>query len=157
MILLLAIISFFFLRFVMIIHATNKKDEKPLLQVESPTVVKPKYENKYIIHDGLKDVTTAHNDYKRRIVIEYTPIGNVLMKFNPARESFEYYSDKGIPYAYLQTVARKFVITFQCPSLYSFKKTNRYTHMGKFANCQVLNTIIVRSKTSYKQFKTRCT
>jgi len=51
-------------------------------------------------------------------VMETTPIGNVLLTYNPKRLSFSYYSDSTIPYRYLEVVARKFVKTFHCRPLF---------------------------------------
>ena len=51
-------------------------------------------------------------------VIETTPLGNVSMRYNSARESFEYYSDHNIPYRFLEPIGRKYVITFQCKELF---------------------------------------
>lgn len=52
------------------------------------------------------------------IILEKTPIGNVIMFYNNNKESFEYYSDATIPYRYLETIARKYVITFKCKKIY---------------------------------------
>jgi hypothetical protein len=51
-------------------------------------------------------------------VIEKTPLGNVLMKYNNDRTTFEYYSDNTIPYRYLETVARKYVKMFNCRPIF---------------------------------------
>ena len=51
-------------------------------------------------------------------IMETTPIGNVLMNYDKKTESFKYYSDYNVPYRYLETIARKFVITFHCKPLY---------------------------------------
>ena len=51
-------------------------------------------------------------------VVETTPLGNVSMRYNSARESFEYYSDHNIPYRYLEPIGRKYVITFHCKELF---------------------------------------
>jgi hypothetical protein len=51
-------------------------------------------------------------------VMEYTPLGNVLMKYNKERTTFTYYSDSTIPYRYLEVVARKFVKTFHCRPIF---------------------------------------
>ena len=45
-------------------------------------------------------------------IMESTPLGNVLMKYDKNKESFKYYSDNSIPYRYLEVVARKFVKQF---------------------------------------------
>jgi len=51
-------------------------------------------------------------------VLENTPLGNVLMRYNVNTEVFEFYSDNTIPYRYLETVARKYVLTNNCIPLY---------------------------------------
>jgi len=56
--------------------------------------------------------------HKNNYVLEYTPLGNVYMRYNPDDETFEYFSDSTLPYRYLETVARKYVITFYCKPIY---------------------------------------
>ena len=55
---------------------------------------------------------------KNSFIMEKTPLGNVIMYYNVNRESFEYFSDSTIPYRFLEVVARKYVITFQCRFIY---------------------------------------
>jgi hypothetical protein len=52
------------------------------------------------------------------ILIEKTPLGNVIMFYNNKRGAFEYFSDNTIPYRYLETVGRKYVKTFNCRRIY---------------------------------------
>jgi hypothetical protein len=65
----------------------------------------------YIIDEQLKK-------FKKNYVIEHTPLGNVLMFYNHDKLAFEYYSDSTIPYRYLETVARKYVLTYNYRPLY---------------------------------------
>ena len=65
----------------------------------------------YIIDEQLKK-------FKTNYVIEHTPLGNVLMFYNHDKLAFEYYSDLTIPYRYLETVARKYVVTYNYRPLY---------------------------------------
>ena len=59
---------------------------------------------------------------------ETTPNGDVIMYYDDNLESFVYYcDDKNIPYKYLETVARKFVIDNDCISLY----VNMYEEIKK--------------------------
>jgi hypothetical protein len=51
-------------------------------------------------------------------IIEMTPIGNVIMQYDMDKEAFVYYSDNMIPFRYLETVARKYVCTYNCKELY---------------------------------------
>jgi hypothetical protein len=65
-----------------------------------------------------KIIEERTNKLKGCFVMEYTPLGNVLMSYNKVRESFSYYSDNTIPYRYLEVVARKFVKTFHCRPIF---------------------------------------
>jgi hypothetical protein len=51
-------------------------------------------------------------------ILEYTPLGNVYMRYNNFKKSFEYFSNNTIPYRYLEAVGRKYVMTFRCKSLF---------------------------------------
>ena len=51
-------------------------------------------------------------------VLEFTPQGNVYMRYNSSKKSFEYYSNNTIPYRYLEPVGRKYVITYFCKPLF---------------------------------------
>ena len=57
-------------------------------------------------------------NFKNSFLMEKTPLGNVALYYNQDRECFEYYSDHTIPYRYLETIGRKYVITFDCIDLY---------------------------------------
>jgi hypothetical protein len=58
------------------------------------------------------------NGLKNNIIMEKTPLGNVVMFYNNNRSSFEYYSDNTIPYRYLEVAGRKYVITYKCKQIY---------------------------------------
>jgi hypothetical protein len=51
-------------------------------------------------------------------IIEYSPLGNVVMRYNELKGSFEYFSNNTIPYRYLEAIGRKYVITFKCKPLF---------------------------------------
>jgi len=56
--------------------------------------------------------------FKKRFIIEATPLGNVLLFYNHDKLAFDYYSDSTIPYRFLETVARKYVLTYNYRPLY---------------------------------------
>jgi len=58
------------------------------------------------------------DNLKNCIVMEKTPVGNVVMFYNNSRESFEYYSDSTIPYRYLEVIGKKYVLTYRCKQIY---------------------------------------
>lgn len=55
---------------------------------------------------------------KNNFIIEKTPLGNVIMIYNNVRGTFDYYSDSNIPYRFLETVGRKYVLTFNCRPIF---------------------------------------
>ena len=80
------------------------------------------YENKYYDKFEDLDCIELEEDYvkslKSNIIIEKTPKGNVLMYYDFEKESFIYYCDtKDISYLYLETIARKYAIQFNCKKL----------------------------------------
>jgi hypothetical protein len=89
----------------------NKKQLTELQ--ESPTNIDSLKEKarQYIIDEQLKK-------FKKNYVIEHTPLGNVLMFYNHDKLAFEYYSDLTSPYRYLDTVARKYALTYNYRPLY---------------------------------------
>ena len=53
--------------------------------------------------------------WKRKLMYEYTPRGNVIVYYNPYKCAFMYYSDENsLPYNIMQYVAKKYVVMFRC-------------------------------------------
>jgi len=88
-----------------------------------------KYENKYLEkynkisnNELLENDKTYQTDFlknlKNNYIIEQTPLGNVAMCFNIDKDSFVYYSDSTIPYRFLETIARKYVIVHNCKQIF---------------------------------------
>ena len=71
--------------------------------------------------EGVEEELTEEfvNDLCLNTVTETTPRGDVLMYYSSNLGSFVYHSrTKEIPYKYLETVARKYVIEYNCKKLY---------------------------------------
>ena len=56
--------------------------------------------------------------FMNNYVLEMTPQGNVYMRYNSSKKSFEYFSNNTIPYRYLEPVGRKYVLTYFCKPLF---------------------------------------
>jgi len=65
----------------------------------------------FIIDKRLDKLENCH-------IMEFTPLGNVLMNYDKNKESFRFYSDSTIPYRYLEVVGRKFVKQFNCRPIF---------------------------------------
>ena len=127
------------------------------------SVVKPKqerYEDKY--KQKYDEMEITYDEHKRfnSILFETTPNGNVIMRYND--KTFEYYSDKVIPFRFLETVSRKYVIYFKCKSIITeTEKRNeniRYTYLGKIANFSLLQkpdkkTLNKKLNMSFREYK----
>ena len=90
---------------------------KPWLKKIEDEEEPEKYEDKYKLRDYWdwkeinfdKDAETNDNN----VANDHTPEGNVFMKYNKENEGFEYWcDDKNIKYDYLDTVARKYCLSF---------------------------------------------
>tara|TARA_R110002074_G_scaffold387329_1_gene569452 strand:- start:1723 stop:2574 length:852 start_codon:yes stop_codon:yes gene_type:complete len=81
------------------------------------------YKNKYMeLYHGLKE-NEINNDVldslKDIFVDNETPDGKIIMNYDNSLEGFTYYTDKkNIPYNYLETVARLYVIKHDCKYIY---------------------------------------
>ena len=66
-----------------------------------------------------------HEKYQNMMVMDQTPMGNVMIRYNVMKDCFDYWSNtKNVKYEFLQTITRKFVLTFDCVSLYKDRMKN---------------------------------
>ena len=108
-------------------------DEKELL-IKLKQTISTIWEKTYIPQYKLKEnaaehiIKLKHQTLLNSFVMEYTPNGNVLMKYNYNHKIFEYYSDKTIPNTMLEVVARKYVKTFNCRPIFYImdEELNKY-------------------------------
>ena len=83
-------------------------------------VYEEKYDERYEECESRELSDEQIQGLKNNILIETTPIGNVLMYYDPDYEYFKYYSNsKEIPYKTLEAVAKKYVITNDCKQIYN--------------------------------------
>jgi hypothetical protein len=91
----------------------NEKNEKP--QKNWNLNIDPVFYSKEKYVDLLKNEDNAlEKEWKKRILIEYTPRGNVFMFYDPYKLGFSYYCDQYVPHNILNAVAMKYVLKFQC-------------------------------------------
>jgi len=95
-----------------------------LLDFETPPArledVRIPYENYYLLGNNKEYVKEFEKEENidNGIVEEETPDGVVILNYNNDTERFEYWSDKSIRYRYLEVVARKYVIIYDCKDKY---------------------------------------
>jgi hypothetical protein len=85
-----------------------------LKEIESKTVTNEEYKEiarKTIINKKL-------DKFVDNYVLENTPMGNIYMRYNNSKGSFEYFSNNTIPYRYLEPVGRKYVMTYWCKPIF---------------------------------------
>ena len=115
----------------------DSDDQPHLLEDEKTDPVTPvavkeiKFEDKYLDqYAAIKNAVSLFSDetslsddvlegLSNNFVMEYTPIGNVIMRYDVKRGTFAYYADNVVPFRFLEVLARKYVCTFKCPSLYN--------------------------------------
>ena len=93
-------------------------------QSQDPIIEKAleKYEDKYLELYRKTESTLCSDEkiegLKNTILMENTPLGNVIMYYDKSRETFIYYSDSNIPYRYLEVISRKYVIMNDCKQIH---------------------------------------
>jgi hypothetical protein len=81
-------------------------------------------DSKRLTNDELKEITRKTiinkklDKFVNNYVLENTPMGNIYMRYNNNKGSFEYFSNKTIPYRYLEPVGRKYVMTYWCKPIF---------------------------------------
>jgi hypothetical protein len=80
------------------------------------------YDKKYPINKKLETNKTP-NEFN--YIMENTPDGLVIMRYNFNNDGFDYWSNKNIKFVYLETVARKYVSRFHCAHLYIDRYCNK--------------------------------
>lgn len=107
-------------------YIINKQIDNKMLQDNIKKtldkVVEEPYENKYYdAFDKLESKELSKEYIKSLqncVLCEITSKGNIVMYYDHSSESFNYYCDtKDISYLYLETVARKYAITYKCKKL----------------------------------------
>ncbi len=103
------------------------------------------FENRYFTeYDNLeeKDLTDKFvKDLTLNVIREETPKGEVLMYYSHEHESFIYYSKtKEIPYKYLETLARKYVIIYDCKRIYIDIRKEYEKGLNKYKEMKENNT-----------------
>lgn len=74
--------------------------------------------------DAYQNIIKTENNclepvWKRRILFENTPRGNVIMYYDPYKLAFAYYCDtSSMPYNLLNAIAMKYVLSFHCMHLF---------------------------------------
>ena len=84
------------------------------------------YTDKYKLEVNDDEIDHDNNYYKTICVIDCTPSGNVILSYDKEDEIWLYYADKkyknNITFDELDTICRKFCITYNCTKLYIDRK-----------------------------------
>lgn len=92
------------------IYATPEKSPDANINID-PNLYD--YEKRKDIFKEEKNECEEH--WKRKLMYEFTPRGNVIVYYNPYKHAFMYYSDENsIPYNIMQYVAKKYAVMFRC-------------------------------------------
>lgn len=84
-----------------------------------PAAVKPKkYESNFTLDLTPENIVENEDNILLGVVEEDTPEGRVTLKYDANGQCFHYWSDKVKSYKYLETVARKYCILYNCRENY---------------------------------------
>ena len=101
------------------------EERYPLSKVDKNNESKNEKNDTETTNTEKKDDSEKWKDKMKSYLNEYTPNGNVIMRYNYETEAFDFWcDDKNIKYSYLETVARKYVSIFNCRELYIDRSEN---------------------------------
>lgn len=69
--------------------------------------------------------------WKRRVLMDSTPRGNLIMYYDPYKLGFAYYSDVYLPYHILNAAAMKYVVMYRCRDFFVDELVIPETHPSK--------------------------
>jgi len=90
--------------------------------------------DRFYLKESYEEATKEQNgdlekEWRKRILMDYTPRGNIVMHYDAYKRGFSYYSDTHISYPLLNAVAMKYVSVYQC--LDFFIDENVHEHVSK--------------------------
>ena len=115
---------------------------------DSETMPRLPYKDDYPIDENDAESDNLE-EMINNIIIENTPDGTVFMRYNHEIEGFEYWSENSIDRKFLDTVARKYVLTFRCSNAYVERTTKIVKEEEKdVSNNDVDSHLFVQAKKS---------
>jgi hypothetical protein len=109
------------------------------------------YESYYPLNTLKETLQETTDNIQKEQVEEETPEGKVIMKYNKDDNFFFYWSEKPQMYRYLETVARKYVILYDCKDVY----VNMYKELLK--SLQEKEPMIQGPYAKFKSYNTSST
>jgi len=85
----------------------------------SSSDVNSNIDSRFYLKEAYEEATKEQNsdlekEWRRRILMEYTPRGSVTMYYDAYKRGFAYYSDTFISYPILNALAMKYVCVYRC-------------------------------------------
>jgi hypothetical protein len=136
-------------------HKKFQEEINKLMEdLKNEEVLDAEFQNKALEFILNKKLEGFINNY----ILEFTPLGNVYMRYNNFKKSFEYFSNNTIPYRYLETIGRKYVMTFRCKSLFidseeELKKASKIALEKEKEKDLVVNNSVSKFKSYNKDIK----
>lgn len=92
----------------------EKKINKLQNFLKNPEKINKNMKSNYYNIEEFSNDMDIENEWKRKIAIIYTPLGNIFMYYNVYKLAFSYYSDQNIPFPLLNAAAIDYVINYNC-------------------------------------------
>ena len=133
----------------------NNEKEEPKREEKKPKRFEDKYLEEYKNLPNEELTKEQLDSLKNNIVMENTPLGNVVMFFDNKKETFVFYSDLTMPYRYLEVVGRKYVTTYKCKNLYvDMEEQLKSAEEKKKQKQEPVQDVVLESKNPEKQTNT---
>lgn len=109
---------FVWIRFFLSFFSETKTIKEEVVKVDPIDEYKKAYYDKFNRLEKKSIDLGKLNNLKISFMHEFTPLGPLVMYYDSESDSFNYYCDKNLSYAFLDTACRKYVTLFDCKVLY---------------------------------------
>jgi hypothetical protein len=93
------------------------------------------YDRKELLEQLIDGENEHEKKWRKNILYETTPRGNIVMHYDIFKQGFAYYSDQAITYNILNVAAMKYCVAFSCRDF--FLDENILTHPSQFTKILV--------------------
>lgn len=118
--------SYFY--YMLYVHGPGDTEDDESTDIPTDVPYEKKYMDQFECLEDVKVSKEKMGSLENCYIIEYTPVGNVAMAYSSKKEAFVYFADHIVPYRYLETIARKYAITYMCRGIVM---TTKMSHLLK--------------------------
>ena len=112
-------------------------------------------DKRFYLKEAYDEATQEQNgdlekEWRKRILMEYTPRGNIVMYYDAYKRGFAYYSDTHISYPLLNSVAMKYVCVYHCLDFFIDENVHEHVSKSPFLRIHEIDSVKKKEESKSK-------